>query len=617
VRILARLLGYTRTHWPIFTSILVVMTTEASLRLAPAWLTKTIVDDVALTGTFGQLGWLVLALFLVTGVARALSSLQNYLTEWMGQNVVHDLRNDLYRHLQGQSMSFFDSHQTGQLMSRVTSDVSQVQFFVANGTIRILDAAVGITMYVVVLLLLDVQLALVALTAAPVIFYVQMRMRSITRIYRELQRMMATLTGILQENVTAIKLVKAYARERYETDRFLTQYWQIRSKRLDTTRLMGAWSQAQELSTALAAVLVLYFGAQRVMDGSLTVGGLIAFQTYVGLLWGPIRMFGFINQSVQQAMAAGERVFEIIDWPLDVAEKPDAIALPRLRGALTFEGVSFAYGQGRPLLSDVTLDVPPGTSLAIVGPSGSGKTTLVNLIPRFYDVTAGRVTVDGIDVRDVTLQSLRSQVGMVLQETFLFNMTIKENIRYGRESATDEEVAAAAEAANAHGFIMELPDGYETLTGEKGVRLSGGQRQRLAIARALLVDPRILILDEATSSVDTRTDYLIQRALERLMRGRTTVIVAHRLSTILRADQIVYLDGGTVLARGRHAELLETCAPYRWLYETQFQIQERAGEDGETPSPPAPLPGGEGRSVPPKGADVPALVPAHGAWRGR
>jgi len=573
VRILVRLLGYTRHHWLIVAGIVVAMTSESVLRLVPAWLTKTIVDDVAIHGTFGQLFWLVLGLFVVTVAAKALNSAQNYFTEWLGQNVVHDVRNDLYRHLQGQSMSFYDANQTGQLMSRVTSDVSQVQFFVGNGIVRIMDAVTSLVLYIGVLFALDVPLALIALSAAPVILLCQWRIRRITRIYRELQRMMAELTGILQENVAGIKLVKAYAREKYETERFLSQYWEIRNKRLNSTLLMGAWSQGQEVSTALAGVLVLGFGAMRVMDGTMTIGSLVAFQSYVAMLWGPVRMFGYINQAVQQAIAAGERIFEIIDWPLDVAEKPDAIDLPVVHGALALQHVSFAYGGGRPLLLDVSIDVPAGRSLAVVGPSGSGKTTLINLIPRFYDATTGRVLIDGHDVRDLTLRSLRSQIGMVLQETFLFNMTIKENIRYGRDDASDDEVEAAARAANAHEFIAELPEGYDTLTGERGVRLSGGQRQRIAIARALLVDPRILILDEATSSVDTRTDRLIQRALERLMQGRTSIVVAHRLSTVLRADQIIYLEAGRIVGHGAHAELLETCAPYRRLYETQFRVQ--------------------------------------------
>ena len=576
MRILIRLLGYTRRHWRIFGAILVVMTSESALRLAPAWFTRTIIDEAVVTGTFKDLLWLVAGLFVVTGVARALNSLQNYLTEWLGQNVVQDLRNDLYRHLQAQSMSFFDANQTGQLMSRVTSDVSQVQSFVASGTIRILDAAVGIVIFLGVLLALDVQMTLVALVALPVIVFCQLRIRRITRIYRDLQRMMGRLTGILQENVASIKLVKAYGREAHESQRFLAQYWQIRTKRMDTTRLMGAWSQAQEVSTALAATLVLFVGAQRVMEGALTVGTLVQFTSYVAMLWGPIRFFSMINQSIQQAIASGERVFEVIDWPLDVAEKPGAVKLPPLRGHLTFDRVTFTYGRDRPLLVNISLEVPPGESLAVVGPSGSGKTTLINLIPRFYDATQGRVLVDGHDVRDVTLQSLRSQIGMVLQDTFLFNMSIRENIRYGRDDAGDDEVRAAAQAANAHAFIDELPDGYDTLIGERGVRLSGGQRQRLAIARALLVDPRILILDEATSSVDTRTDYLIQRALERLMEGRTTVVVAHRLSTVVRAHQIAYLDAGRVAATGTHAELLERFPPYRQLYEAQFQVQDSA-----------------------------------------
>ncbi|MGH2352766.1 MAG: ABC transporter ATP-binding protein, partial [Chloroflexota bacterium] len=352
-------------------------------------------------------------------------------------------------------------------------------------------------------------------------------------------------------------------------------------------------------ATYLSAIIIIVFGAWRVMEGAITIGSLAAFYSYVLAMWAPIRWMTFINQMAQQALAAAERVFEILDTPLDVSERPDAVVLPRLQGRLEFDRVSFAYGNSPPLLRDITATVEPGQTLALVGPSGSGKTTLINLVPRFYDVTAGVVRVDGHDVRDVALESLRAQIGMVMQETFLFNLTIRENISYGRSDATQEEIEAAAKAANAHDFIVELEKGYDTLIGERGVRLSGGQRQRLAIARAILVDPRLLILDEATSSVDNRTDYLIRQALDELMQGRTTIVIAHRLSTVQRAHQILVLERGTITARGTHAELLHSSPLYQHLYEIQFEQQ----REDLTPSP---FPTREGERW---GDGVPAGVP--------
>jgi ABC-type multidrug transport system fused ATPase/permease subunit len=402
-------------------------------------------------------------------------------------------------------------------------------------------------------------------------------MATVMDLYRQLARQSAQLNVVMQENVTGIKLVKAFDREPYEADRFNKVNWDIRQGRMRTTNNRNLAGAGQEFATYLSAVIIIVFGGWRVMEGAISVGSLAAFYSYVLTMWSPVRWMTFVNQMAQQAMAAGERVFEILDTPLDVTEKPNAVVLPRLEGRLEFERVSFAYGKGAPLLHQISAAVEPGQTLALVGPSGSGKTTLINLIPRFYDVSTGTVRVDGHDVRDVTLESLRSQIGMVMQETFLFNLTIRENISYGRSSATQAEIEAAARAAHAHEFISEFEEGYETLIGERGTRLSGGQRQRLAIARAILVDPRILILDEATSSVDTRTDYLIRRALDGLMQGRTTIVIAHRLSTVQRAHQILVLEHGRITARGTHAELLHSSPLYQHLYEIQFQLQ---GEDG-------------------------------------
>jgi ABC-type multidrug transport system fused ATPase/permease subunit len=579
--ILLRLFRFVRPYWWATGGSLVLMIVGTGLRMAPAWFTKEVIDH-AIPARDAGLVTLYVGLFIGAAFAfNALSAVETYLQQHVGQRVIFDLRNALYGHLQSQSMSFYDANQTGQLMSRVTNDVSQVQFFLTQGIARLVNTVATVGIYLAVLFLLDPQLTAVTLIVAPGIWMLQEKLKDVMPLMRRVQRRMADLNVVIQEYVAGVKMIQAFGREPHEAARFDEVNHDIRSTRMQQQQVMAVVMPGQEFFSNVSLVLVLGVGAWRVMDGSMTLGTLVAFQTYVLTMWMPVRWIGMINQMAQQAMAAGERVFEILDTALEVTEKPGAVPLTVMRGELQFESVSFAYGKERPLLSGIDLHARPGETIAIVGPSGSGKTTLINLIPRFYDVTTGRVVVDGIDVRDVTLASLRGQIGMVLQETFLFNMTIRENIRYGRSSATQAEVEAAAKAAHAHEFILGLPEGYDTMCGERGVRLSGGQRQRVAIARAILVDPRILILDEATSSVDTRTDYLIQQALDRLMHGRTTLVIAHRMATIQRADQILLLHGGKVVDRGTHQELLRRSGLYQHLYEIQFQAQAQAEKELE------------------------------------
>ena len=571
--VLWRLLRFVRPYWWASATTLGLILLLSFLRLGPAWFAKLVIDNAVPAGDLALAGVYVLAMIGVGLVTNALMATEGYLEQFVGQRVIFDLRNLLYGRLQSQSMSFYDGNQTGQLMSRVTNDVGQVQFFLTQGLARLLSTIVTIIVYLGALLWLDMPLTLVALTVLPFIIILQLRTREIVPLFRNVQQRMADLNTVIQENVAGIKLVQAYGREPHEAGRFEVVNRDVRANRLAVSRLMAVVMPGQEFAAAVSTTLILVVGAYRVMGGGMSLGDLVAFQSYALLMWGPVRWIGFINQMAAQAMAAGERVFAILDTPLEMTERPDAVALSRLRGEIRFEGVSFAYGGERPLLRDIDFTAAPGQVVALVGPSGSGKSTLVNLIPRFYDVTTGRVLVDGHDVRAVTLDSLRAQIGLVMQETFLFNMSIIENIRYGRPDASDAQVEAAARAAAAHDFIVDLPQGYATLVGERGVRLSGGQRQRIAIARALLVDPRILILDEATSSVDTRTDAQIQAALDELMRGRTTIVIAHRLATVRRADLILVMEDGQIVARGAHADLLESSPTYAQLYELQFALQ--------------------------------------------
>ena len=556
--------------------MLVTLTLGSLLRTLPPTLSKIAIDDGVLADNLGVL-FVTIGLFvgavILSNVAMAG---RLYAARYSAQKVIHDIRNDLYTHLSAKSMSFFDRHQTGDLMSRVTNDVNMIQFFFTMAGTVILSSIALTAMNLIFMFALDWVLALAILGLVPFFIAMQSVAKRVVPLFRRSNQQMGVVNVEIREAISGIKVIQAFGREQYQEKRFDRENWTLRDLRTRVLRTFALYSQGIELIAGAATALILGLGAWRVVNSDFTLGGLVAFQGYLLLMLAPTRFLGFAVQITQQAVTSGERVFQIIDTPLDVQEKPDARPLPEVRGKIQFDRVTFQYGDRDPILRDISVHVPDGGSLAIVGRSGSGKSTLANLLPRFYDPTEGAIRVDGHDLRDVRLQDLRSRIGMVMQETFLFNMTVADNLRFGRKNATHEELEAAARMAAAHEFITELPRGYDTLIGDRGVRLSGGQRQRIAIARALLVRPAILVLDEATSSVDTRTDRAIQRALEQLMQERTTIVIAHRLSTIRRVDQIIVVDGGRIVAHGAHEDLLESSDDYRAIYELQFRLQEES-----------------------------------------
>ena len=559
--------------------MLVTLTLGSLLRTLPPTLSKIAIDDGVLADNLGVL-FVTIGLFvgavILSNVAMAG---RLYAARYSAQKVIHDIRNDLYTHLSAKSMSFFDRHQTGDLMSRVTNDVNMIQFFFTMAGTVILSSIALTAMNLIFMFALDWVLALAILGLVPFFIAMQSVAKRVVPLFRRSNQQMGVVNVEIREAISGIKVIQAFGREQYQEKRFDRENWTLRDLRTRVLRTFALYSQGIELIAGAATALILGLGAWRVVNSDFTLGGLVAFQGYLLLMLAPTRFLGFAVQITQQAVTSGERVFQIIDTPLDVQEKPDARPLPEVRGEIEFDRVTFQYGDRDPILRDISVHVPDGGSLAIVGRSGSGKSTLANLLPRFYDSTEGAIRVDGHDLRDVRLQDLRSRIGMVMQETFLFNMTVADNLRFGRKNATHEELEAAARMAAAHEFITELPKGYDTLIGDRGVRLSGGQRQRIAIARALLVRPAILVLDEATSSVDTRTDRAIQRALEQLMQERTTIVIAHRLSTIRRVDQIIVVDGGRIVAHGSHEDLLESSDDYRAIYELQFRLQEESRGD--------------------------------------
>ena len=590
MKVLWRLLAFARRYWLALAFGLFSTIAGLGASFAIPYIVRAVIDKAIGRMDLRLLGVAAAGVIAISLVQGVFTFAQRYGMEYLAQKVIYDLRSVLYRHLQNLSFSFYDHAQTGQLMSRVTGDVETLRRFLGFGLLNLLSNVITLLAVLVILFTLDWRLAVLSMaTIPPTIYVVSIFMRRVRPIYVSIQQQIAVITTRLQENLTGVRVVRAFAREEDEEARMDHENRDYLAKNLSAVRISAFFFPLINFITGAGTALVIWYGGQEVILGKMSLGSLVAFNTFLIMLVAPFRMMGWILNMAQRAQTSGSRIFEILDTEPEVRDLPEAKPMPQVKGEVEFDDVSFTYvGQAIPWLAvsasgdkpeplivhDISLRVRPGETVALLGATGSGKTTLVNLVPRFYDPSHGRVLIDGIDVREVTLESLRRQIGVVLQDTFLFSTSIRENIAYGRLDATLSEIQEAARAAEIHDFISGLPKGYETLVGERGVGLSGGQKQRVAIARALLMDPRVLILDDSTSSVDTETEHAIQTALARLMKGRTTFVIAQRLATLKNVDRIVVLDEGRIADAGDHDALLRRSRIYREIYELQFRPQE-------------------------------------------
>ncbi|GAB6137335.1 ABC transporter ATP-binding protein [Halanaerobaculum tunisiense] len=522
--------------------------------------------------TLGELNLIVIAMFFIF-LFRGISQYgEKYLTAYVSQNSIKDLRDDLYQHLQHLSLDFYSENKTGEIMSRATNDVGKLQGAIASGAIGIFSKVFQLTAGIGKLLYDNWRLTLISFIVFPFIGYVIDRFnRRIRKVSKRAQVKIADISDILQETITGVRVVKSFGREEYEYERFQEENYANFRANLKNSQLKATLTPITELLAAMSFIFVLWYGGQEVVAGKMSPGELIGFFTLLMIITNPLKGITRLSSTIQRALAAAERIFAIIDIEPTVQDAPDAQPLEEVRGDVEFNDVSFRYeSDDEWALKDINLEAQAGQMVALVGPSGAGKSTLVNLVPRFHDPEQGVVSIDGVDVKQLTLDSLREKIGIVPQETILFGGTIEDNILYGDLQASSEEVIQAAKAANAHDFIMDFPDDYQTELGERGIGLSGGQKQRIAIARAILNDPEILILDEATSALDTESEALVQEALERLMEERTTFVIAHRLSTVLNADRIVVMEEGQIVETGTHEQLLDHGGVYQGLYQAQF-----------------------------------------------
>ena len=575
LRIYLRIIALLRPHWLYSIGAVVCLGLATGFGLIVPWLLAWVIDRGFADGQVGPL-LLAAAAILGTSALRGLSAYgQGYLSQAVSSLVGYDLRNQLYDHLQTLSFSFHDESETGQLMSRLTVDIEAVRNFIPMGLLRGLLAIVTFAAVTTVLFKLDWHLALVTMICVPIMgllaFQVARRLRPI---WLNVQNETGALGTVMQESLSGVRVVKAFAREDFEIAKYETKNLELRELNLNAMRL-AAWNQPlMVLVLNVITVLIVWVGGVATIGHQLSLGTLVAVTQYIFLLNMPVRTFGYMVTWFMRGLSGGTRIFSVMDTQPAITDAPDAVELQDMQGHVQFEDVSFAYGNGREVLHTIDIDAQPGQIIAILGATGAGKSTILHLLPRFYDVTSGRILVDGHDVREVAQASLRRNVGLVLQDVFLFNATLRDNIAFGRSDASDEEIIAAAKIARIHEFAISLPDGYDTWVGERGVTLSGGQKQRVAIARTILLNPRILILDDSTSSVDMETEYLIQQALDAVMRGRTSFVVASRVRTIKNADQILVLDAGRIIERGTHETLLAHGGAYTKLYDLQLREQE-------------------------------------------
>jgi subfamily B ATP-binding cassette protein MsbA len=553
------------------------------------WVVRSLVDSVFLHHDERTLNLIALALFAVFVLQAILNFGQTYLISWVGERIVADLRRHIYDHLTSLSLSFYSESRTGELMSRVTNDVNAVQTAVSGNLLSLLQQVVTLFGSLAIIFYLDWRLSLLMLVVTPMLAFCGAFFgRWLGRIARQVQAALGEATTVLEETLGNMRVVQSFTREQYESQRFGGMVERVFVLTLGRIRVRASFVSLISFLAFGSITLVLWFGGREVLHGDLTPGGLISFLFYIFLIAGPLGTLANLYSQIRESMGAATRIFELLDTPPAITDRPGARSPATTEGRVTFVDVRFSYAVGHEVLRGVSFTMEPGAMVALVGPSGAGKTTIATLIPRFYDPDSGSVTVDGVDIRDLTLQSLRAQLAVVPQEPVLFGMSIRENIAYGRLGATDTEILAAAEAANAREFIDKLPNGIDSQVGERGVKLSGGQRQRIAIARAILRDPRILILDEATSSLDNESERLVQEALERLMVGRTTLVIAHRLTTVQRADRIVVIDDGAVVESGTHFELLAAEGLYHRLYTLAGRFENRLPDDVPSPTVTAP-----------------------------